>query len=56
MNSAELVAKIKNIVPKLEERSAKGFANPEATKLLYELSGITTALLAMAMAEAREGK
>jgi len=57
MNSAELVARIKNLLPKVEERSAKGFRTQEAMRLLYELEGTVGALLAVACAEyAKEGQ
>jgi hypothetical protein len=55
MNSAELLARVKNLLPTIEEKSAKGFRTEEVMHLLYQLEGTVSALLAVACAEyARE--
>lgn len=51
MNSAELLTKVKNLLPTIEERSAKGFRTEETMQLLYQLDGMVSALLAVACAE-----
>lgn len=56
MNSSELLARVKNLLPQLEEKSAKGFRTEEVMHLLYQLEGTVGALLAVACAEySKEG-
>jgi hypothetical protein len=50
-NSAELVVTVKNLVPKLEEKSAKGFRTCDAMRALYDLEEAVSALMIAATKE-----